>query len=207
MNDPNNAVDPEGLAVAREIQKIVHPTEIILGGSRRGRDAPAGGRRSKTRTDRRQLSASTDPTGPCSESSGPASTTTCLKAIDKEHEVSPATKYAVRKLRARPPSPGGKETTAVVTVPHHYVEGPNPHPALFAADLTGVREEIKFLQSTEVGITKAAACRLLDHVRRHQPTMQVTMTLPFGYSNEEGRFLDVIALRVVTGEKRTAVPP
>ena len=34
MNDRHNAVDPEGLAIAREIQKKVHPAEVILGGSR-----------------------------------------------------------------------------------------------------------------------------------------------------------------------------
>ena len=34
MNAHRNAPDPEGLAIAREIQRKVHPTEIILGGSR-----------------------------------------------------------------------------------------------------------------------------------------------------------------------------
>ena len=34
MNDHRNAPDPEGLAIAREIQEKVHPAEIILGGSR-----------------------------------------------------------------------------------------------------------------------------------------------------------------------------
>ena len=34
MGTLHNVPDPEGLAIAREIQKKVHPTEIILGGSR-----------------------------------------------------------------------------------------------------------------------------------------------------------------------------
>ena len=34
MNTPRNAPDPVGLAIAREIQRKVHPAEIILGGSR-----------------------------------------------------------------------------------------------------------------------------------------------------------------------------
>ena len=34
MNDHRNAPDPEGLAIAREIQTRVHPAEVILGGSR-----------------------------------------------------------------------------------------------------------------------------------------------------------------------------
>ena len=34
MTTPRNAPDPEGLAIAREIQQLVHPAEIILGGSR-----------------------------------------------------------------------------------------------------------------------------------------------------------------------------
>ena len=34
MNDHRNAPDPEGLAIAREIQQKVHPAEVILGGSR-----------------------------------------------------------------------------------------------------------------------------------------------------------------------------
>ena len=38
MNDHRNAPDPEGLAIARKIQKAVHPSEIILGGSRAAGD-------------------------------------------------------------------------------------------------------------------------------------------------------------------------
>ena len=34
MTTPHNAPAPEGLAIAREIQRKVRPTEIILGGSR-----------------------------------------------------------------------------------------------------------------------------------------------------------------------------
>ena len=34
MTTPRNAPDPEGLAIAREIQQLVRPAEIILGGSR-----------------------------------------------------------------------------------------------------------------------------------------------------------------------------
>ena len=34
MNDHRNAPDPQGLAIAREIQQKVHPAEVILGGSR-----------------------------------------------------------------------------------------------------------------------------------------------------------------------------
>ena len=34
MNDHRNAPDPEGLAIAREIQQKVQPAEVILGGSR-----------------------------------------------------------------------------------------------------------------------------------------------------------------------------
>ena len=34
MNDHHNAPDLEGLAIAREIQRKVHPSEIILGRSR-----------------------------------------------------------------------------------------------------------------------------------------------------------------------------
>ena len=34
MTTPRNAPDPEGLATAREIQQLVRPAEIILGGSR-----------------------------------------------------------------------------------------------------------------------------------------------------------------------------
>ena len=34
MSTPRNSPDPEGLAIAREIQQRVHPAEIILGGSR-----------------------------------------------------------------------------------------------------------------------------------------------------------------------------
>ena len=34
MNAHRNAPDPEGLAIAREIQNKVRPAEIILGGSR-----------------------------------------------------------------------------------------------------------------------------------------------------------------------------
>lgn len=38
MNTPRNAPDPIGLAIAREIQKKVHPAEIMLGGSRAAGD-------------------------------------------------------------------------------------------------------------------------------------------------------------------------
>lgn len=38
MNAHRNAPDPEGLAIAREIQKRAHPAEIILGGSRAAGD-------------------------------------------------------------------------------------------------------------------------------------------------------------------------
>ena len=38
MNDHRNAPNLEGLAIAREIQKKVHPSEIILGGSRAAGD-------------------------------------------------------------------------------------------------------------------------------------------------------------------------
>ena len=34
MSTPHNSLDPEGLAIAREIQKRVRPAEVILGGSR-----------------------------------------------------------------------------------------------------------------------------------------------------------------------------
>ena len=43
MNDHCNAPDSEGLAIAREIQKKVHPSEIILGGSRAVGDHRATG--------------------------------------------------------------------------------------------------------------------------------------------------------------------
>ena len=38
MSTLHNSPDPEGLATAREIQKRVHPAEIILGGSRAAGD-------------------------------------------------------------------------------------------------------------------------------------------------------------------------
>ena len=38
MNASRNTPDPEGLAIAREIQERVHPAEVILGGSRAGGD-------------------------------------------------------------------------------------------------------------------------------------------------------------------------
>ena len=38
MNAHRNAPDPEGLAIAREIQNKVRPAEIILGGSRAAGD-------------------------------------------------------------------------------------------------------------------------------------------------------------------------
>ena len=38
MNGHRNAPDPEGLAIAWEIQKKLHPSEIILGGSRAAGD-------------------------------------------------------------------------------------------------------------------------------------------------------------------------
>ena len=38
MNTPRNSPDPEGMAIAREIQEKVRPAEIILGGSRAAGD-------------------------------------------------------------------------------------------------------------------------------------------------------------------------
>ena len=38
MNNPRNAPDPMGLAIAQEIQNKVHPAEIMLGGSRAAGD-------------------------------------------------------------------------------------------------------------------------------------------------------------------------
>ena len=111
-----------------------------------------------------------------------------------------ATGYAIRKHGARHTVPYGTVEKGVIAVPEEYVEGHRRHPALFAADLTGFSREIKFLECRMVGITKAAALRLLDHVRRETPALRLTMTNGFGYHDGDGSwYVTALMLRHADG--------
>ena len=101
-----------------------------------------------------------------------------------------ATKHQVRHHVYKPTRHpwGSPPRVYVVALPENYFFGDSPLPPEVHIEKTGFHTERSHPFENYASITKACACRLIDHVNASMPGHHVVQNGNFGYHDQQGSF-------------------